>query len=254
MSGGLELISAIVPVHNGARFLLDALDSILRQTYSPVEIIVVDDGSSDQTAERIAGLGDRVRSVYQAQRGPAAARNHGVALARGAFVAFLDADDLWPSNALHARRAHLLADPTLDVVLGRIQPIRANGEAGTPNRGGADPMIGVQLGSALFRRRAFDRVGAFDERLVFSEDHDWFLRAREQRLRIGLIDEVTLLHRRHGGNMTRGTNHQDYGLARVLKASLDRRRAGGAPARTLPKLSEYGEVRSTSLAEEHSAG
>ena len=107
----------------------------------------------------------------------------------------------------------------------------------------ADPLIAVQLGCAVFRRDVFDRVGLFDERLRFSEDHDWFLRAREQRIGMAVLDTVTLLHRRHMHNMTRGQAPQGYGLPAVLKASLDRRRArsGGSPL-PLPRLADSCEA------------
>ena len=221
-----HLVSVIVPVHNGERFLAEAVESIRQQAYPSLEIMIVDDGSTDGTAQVIACLGRDVRPVYQPQRGPAAARNHGLDLSRGDFIAFLDCDDLWPAGKLHLQVQRLLDDPALDVVLGRIQPIRAGGEP-LAARDAPDPVIDVQLGCAVFRRRVFESVGLFDPGLTFSEDYDWFLRARDQAVRLAVMDQVTLLHRRHSGNMTRVQDHRGYQLPRVLKASLDRRRARG---------------------------
>jgi glycosyltransferase involved in cell wall biosynthesis len=232
----LPLVSVIVPVHNGEKFLLEAVGSIRRQCYPSLELIIVNDGSTDGTADLIAHLGSEVLGVHQTQRGPAAARNRGLAMSRGELIAFLDADDLWPRDKLHTQVNFLLEHLSLDVVLGRIQIIRAE----DPKLEGdvlPDPVIDVQLGCALFRRHAFSKVGRFDESLCWSEDYDWFLRAREQDIRLTVLDEVALLYRRHRDNMTRSPDRQGYQLTRVLKASLDRRRArGNGQTQSLPKL------------------
>ena len=94
------LVSCIVPVFNGERYLAEALDSILAQTYRPVDLIVVDDGSTDGTAQVAAGYGERITYLYQENSGPAAARNKGIDAAQGEFVAFLDADDVWHEEKL----------------------------------------------------------------------------------------------------------------------------------------------------------
>src|SRR5262249_46647903 len=109
-----ELVTCIVPVHNGERFLEQALGSIQRQTHSPVEIIVVDDGSSDQSPA-IAGAWAGAQYVRQEQAGPAAARNAGIRRATGAFISFLDADDLWHPEKLARQLARFAARPDLEV-------------------------------------------------------------------------------------------------------------------------------------------
>ena len=244
-------VSAIIPVHNGERFLAEAVASLRVQRYAPLEIIVVDDGSTDGTPDLIARLGVAVLAARQPQQGPAAARNSGLALARGEFIAFLDADDLRPPGTLHVQVERLLREPALDVLLGRTRLVRAADLANPHTADRADPLIAMHLGCAVFRRDIFDRVGPFDERLRFSEDHDWFLRAREQRIGMAVLDTVTLLHRRHARNMTRGQASQGYGLPGVLKASLDRRRArsGGDPL-PLPKLADSCEA-AAPRAQEH---
>ena len=233
------LVSAIIPVHNGERFLAEAVESLRAQRYTPLEIIVIDDGSIDGTPDLIARLGVAVIAARQPQQGPAAARNSGLALARGELFAFLDADDLRPPDTLRTQVERLLRESAIDVVLGRTRLLRAADLANPDAIERADPLIAVQLGCAIFRRDVFERVGLFDERLGFSEDHDWFLRAREQRIVMAVLDTVTLLHRRHAHNMTRGLASQGYGLPGVLKASLDRRRArsGGGPL-PLPRLAD----------------
>jgi len=219
------LVSVIVPVYNGEDFLGDALASIRQQDYCPLEIVIVNDGSTDGTAELAAALGQDIDWIHQENSGPSAARNAGLATARGEFIAFLDADDLWPPGKLQAQVELLLANSAAEIVLGRIQCI---GHSGTPQSVAADSegfLFGVLLGGAVFRKSVFSKVGFFDEDLRYSEDHDWFFRAREQNTSIISIPRVTLLYRRHGNNMTVGKDTQGYQLTRVLKKSLDRRRA-----------------------------
>lgn len=232
------LVSVIVPVYNGAAFLGEALTSIRAQAYPALDILVIDDGSTDDSAG-VAARTEGVRLLNQANRGPAAARNLGLAAARGDLIAFLDADDLWPAGKLAAQVARLQSAPTLEVALGRVQ---AFGAAGVPLPA-TEPVIDVHLGSGVFRRAVFERVGVFDAGLRFSEDHDWFLRAREQDVRMVVMAAVTLLYRVHAGNMTRQADTAGYGLAVVLKRSLDRRRAAGTLGRRLPALADFDEAR-----------
>jgi glycosyltransferase involved in cell wall biosynthesis len=241
-----EMISVIIPAYNAAGFLSDAIDSALAQQYPQLEIIVVDDGSIDRPSDVASRYGERVRCARQDNAGPAAARNRGIRMARGEFLAFLDADDLWPADKLQIQMARFADEPALDVVAGRIQYVRLDGAAELDLRfeDARNTVTHVHLGSAVCRRRAFDRVGLFDESLRFSEDHDWYLRAREEALSILVLREITLLYRLHGGNMTRNATSQQLGLARVLKKSLDRRRlkAGGTAA-NLPPWSAFDEGR-----------
>ncbi|MBI4550868.1 MAG: glycosyltransferase family 2 protein, partial [Candidatus Latescibacteria bacterium] len=145
-------ISVIVPVHNGAAFLADAVESIQRQGDAPLEIIIVDDGSTDGTAQLIPRLTGNIRAAAQSNRGPAAARNTGLRMARGNVIGFLDADDLWPANKLALQLACLADHPDIGIVHGSIQCIRTKDEGRrTKNETFSDPYLGLQLGSALCR-------------------------------------------------------------------------------------------------------
>ncbi len=108
------LISCIVVVYNGERFIAAALDSVRAQSWRPIEIIVADDGSTDRTAEIVAGYGDEVRFVTEETAGPAATRNLGLAAATGEYVAFLDGDDLWHEEKLARQMARLETEPVPD--------------------------------------------------------------------------------------------------------------------------------------------
>ena len=226
MRTGEILLSVIVPVFNGERFLEQALGSILRQQPPDAEIIVVDDGSTDGTAKIARAHKHRIRYCYQENRGPSAARNAGLALARGEFTGFLDADDIWPPDSLNCLLEVLHEEPTVDVVIGRTQFLKVPMGGKQPDECDEvlEPRTYLQLGSGLFRRAAFEKVGLFNTDLRFSEDLDWFLRAGEQGISIKAVETITLLHRLHENNMTRGTSRNELQIVSVLKRSLDRRR------------------------------
>lgn len=233
------LVSVIIPTYNHARFLPDAVASVRQQQYDPLEIIVIDDGSADRTAEVVARLSKPIRYFQQSNKGPASARNRGLRAASGEVVGFLDADDLWPPGKLAVQIASLLKRPQLDLVLGRIRRIDVGKTRGSELvKEGS--LRGVHLGGGLFRRSVFDKVGLFDETLRYSEDHDWFLRARENGVSMAILNETTLYYRVHDGNMTRAKEAQGFQLTRVLKKSLDRRRLkNDGQVKSLPALSGF---------------
>ncbi len=218
-----NLISVIIPVYNGAAFLADAFETVLRQACAPLEIIVVDDGSTDETASILRGYGDRLTPVYQSNQGPPAARNHGLALAQGEFIAFLDADDLWHEDKLAVQLERLMADGALQVVLGHTQFVQ---QAKVPIHGVTyigKPCPQLFLGSALFRRAAFEKVDIFDITFRYCDDWDWFLRAQYLHLRMEMYPEVVLYYRRHQHNLTRSPQSRQE-LLRLLRRSLHRQR------------------------------
>lgn len=220
------LVSTIVPVYNAARYLADALESILGQGYEPLEVIVVDDGSSDGSDQIAARFRDQIQLVHQAHQGPAAARNRGLEMARGEILTFLDADDLWPEGNLDRLTGYLSDHPEAEIVMGRVQHLRLTEQPAGPPRfvEFREPVVGVSLGSAAFRRGAFERIGLLDETMRHSEDVDWFLRAREAGLSIAVLEQVALYYRLHGHNMTQNQKARDFFFAQALKKSLDRRR------------------------------
>jgi glycosyltransferase involved in cell wall biosynthesis len=229
------LVSVVIPVFNGERFLREAVQSVLDQKYSPVEIIVVDDGSTDGTATVARSL-ETVRYLYQTNQGPAAARNRGIEQAKGSLIAFADADDLWPSGKLELQLPYLISDPEIDIVLGRIQQVLLSETVDGPTQATefGETGFSVNLGSAVIRKSVFERVGLFDETMRYSEDVDWFMRARESGAAIVTIDAVTLFYRQHDQNMTRGKSTSELNVLKALKKSLDRRRERTGSAAALP--------------------
>jgi glycosyltransferase involved in cell wall biosynthesis len=223
------LVSVIVPVYNGERFLREAIESILAQTYSPIEVIVVDDGSTDDTAEIARSFGDRVRCIRQANAGPAVARNNGLAAATGEFVAFLDADDTWTSEKLARQLACFDADPDLGICVTHVQNVwereMAAEEARFRDHPRSRPIPGYVTQTLLARRDVFDRVGPFDVALGHGDATDWFMRAERAGIRRTLLPDVLVHRRLHRDNLSRresAASREEF--LKLVKASLDRKR------------------------------
>jgi len=220
------LVSVVVPAYNRERMLPQALANIRAQGYPRLEIIVVDDGSTDRSAE-VARAQPDVRLFEQPNGGPAQARNRAIINARGEFVACLDSDDLWPAGMLVHLVDALRRDPQADVAQGWPQLARLDGSGAGEGEFEGNPLEGFPhyITGSVFRRSVFERVGLFDPELRFGEDTDWFNRAREHGARLLRLDCVSVIVRRHGGNMTYGKNLVQLNVLRVAKKVLDRRRA-----------------------------
>lgn len=230
------LVSVILPVYNGEAFVAEAVATIVQQAYQPLEILVIDDGSTDNTAAIIQALGAAVHYIYRPNGGPAAARNTGLALAQGEFIAFLDADDLWTDNSLTVQLACLAAHPTAGIALGRLQVLQQQIDATgiTAFQPWSTPRHLLILQCALVRRTVFDRLGYFDESYFCTDDIDWFLRAREAGISIVTHPVTTVSVRRHRDNLTNQQQVQ-RDLALALKKSVARRQAAQAES-SLPAL------------------
>jgi glycosyltransferase involved in cell wall biosynthesis len=219
-------VSAIIAVYNGADRLADAIDSVLAQEHAATETIVVDDGSTDATAEVIGRFGDRVRAFRQAHAGLSAAHNLALAHATGDAIAFLDHDDLWPPHRLAAMTDRLQSDETIDIVAGRVE-VAFEGKVDAAVAGSARYAAALRpwsVQSLLIRRRVFDRIGVFNTELTHGMDIDWYMRAREHGARYAMVPETTLIFRMHDGNMTRDVTATFDGILGAFKNSLDRRR------------------------------
>lgn len=225
------LISCIVPVYNGERYLSEALDSILGQTYRPLEIVVVDDGSTDETAAVVARYGERVRYLRQPNAGAPAARNRGLSATRAQFVAFLDADDRWHPKKLAWQMARFRARPELDLSVTGGQnfwmPEVVEQDERSRDPRHTEPWPGyLSTVTLLARRRAFDVVGPFNTALRLWDDREWFIRAVEAGMVKELLEQVLVYRRLHHANISNSLTRAVVGLSKVelVKASLDRRR------------------------------
>ncbi len=223
-----DLISCIVPVFNGERYLAEALDSILAQTWRPLEVIVVDDGSTDGSAAVVAKYGAEVSYIHQANAGPAAARNRGLDAALGEFIAFLDADDLWHKEKLARQMARFEARPELDLCSAHVENFWSpdvKREKDRPSDGGlAKTQPGVTQ-AIVARRALFDKIGPFDAALMYRDAMEWFSRAVDAGAVMETLPDVLVFRRIHRDNLSwrRGDDDRDE-LLRSVKTILDRRR------------------------------
>ncbi len=238
------LISVIIPVYNGAAFLADAISSVLNQHHNPLEIIVVDDGSTDKTAEVVQMMADNIKYIFQENKGVAAARNKGLEMARGTYIAFLDADDVWGESKL-ARQIELLNEnTTIGGVIGSTYQIPLSMELEQAFSESVEKgMFMMCLGGSLFRKSVFKKVGNFDEEMFSAEDIDWFFRARESKLHFLIHKDVVLYFRLHGKNISNDKKKVNFYLLKAYKKSISRRKKSGKNQTIkFPKLDNVDEV------------
>jgi glycosyltransferase involved in cell wall biosynthesis len=227
------LVSVVIPAYNAEAFLGETLDSVLAQTYPNLEVIVVDDGSTDATPQLLEKYSDRIRVLRQANAGQAAARNYGAREAHGELLAFLDSDDLWDPDKIARQVALLARFPTALAVYcdhrtidARGQPIASNAAQGYPRPSGdilrallLGPCI-ITPGLVLLRRHAFDMTSGFDETPLMRghEDYALWLRLATQGSFVYSPDTL-VSYRRHKQQATR-QKHYEMHMARAKLHSV----------------------------------
>ncbi len=222
------LVSVIIPVYNCDRYLAQAIESVLAQTYRPIELIVIDDGSTDRSAAVAQRFGDSVLYCFQPNSGTGAARNQGIELARGGFFAFLDADDLWVEDKLARQMAAMSSNPELDVVFGQVQQFRSPELDESVKKSIHCPpelMPGYSPSAMLIKREAFFRVGQFETNWQVGEFVNWYVRATDLGIRKMMLPDLVARRRLHETNQGVRQRHAAIQYVQILKASLDRRRA-----------------------------
>jgi glycosyltransferase involved in cell wall biosynthesis len=222
-------VTAVIPVHNGEAYLAEAIESVLAQSRPCEQVIVVDNASTDGSADLARGFGSEVEVVSEPRRGIGFARNAGLRAARGDYVGFLDADDLWAPAKIAVQLAAVEADPELQLVFGQVQQfvspdLGAEGAAALPVPAGPQP--GLYLGAMLADRAAFETIGPWPEDVKVSDGLTFLLRARELGLKQAMPAETVTLRRLHGENHSIHNRGERTEFARMLKRSLDRRREG----------------------------
>lgn len=221
------LVSVIIPVYNGARHLRAALESVFAQTYRPIEVIVVDDGSADDSGV-IAQSFPEVRYIRQANQGVAAARNNAIAAAGGEFFAFLDQDDVWTPEKLRLQIGHLLSNPDLGYTLTQQKFfIEPGGKLPAWFRKELFDSVhtGWVLGTLVVRRTTFEKIGNFATGYSAANDSDWFFRAKAAEIPMAVVPELLLLKRIHEANESARAKEVLSELRKVVKSSLDRQRS-----------------------------
>lgn len=221
------LISVVIPVHDGEAFLDQAIESVLGQTWPRTEVVVVDDGSRDRSAEIASSY--PITLVRQDNRGVAAARNRGVEAGEGELLAFLDQDDLFLPEKLERQLEALRAAPEAGICACRMTLFL---EPGVPPPRWMNPDLldsdhhSIQVGTLLVWRRTFERVGPFEEGYRWANDGDWVVRAREAEIPIAMLDEALVRYRVHDHNESRRQPAVAEEVLQMLRASVKRKQAG----------------------------
>ena len=228
MGEGKARVTVMIGVYNGARYLAEAIDSVLAQTHPVSQLVVVDDGSEDESGAIAESYGPPVMTIRQENGGMAAARNTAVAAATGDFFAFLDADDRFRPDKLEHQLAVFEADPELDVVYGHVTEFVSPELEGPalellrpPQQDAPWPTPNLML----VKRESFLRVGLFSTTLKVGIGVDWHARANECGLRSAVPPVVVLERRLHAENNGIRQRQLKPQYLHVLKAALDRRRA-----------------------------
>lgn len=213
-------ISVVVPAWNAARHIGDAIDSVLSQSVTPDEIIVVNDGSTDHTCECVRKFGSRITLIEQSNAGAAAARNRGIAEARGEAIALLDADDLMAPRRLELQGSLLAHDPHCAIALGKQQTFRSDPERlalGNSTAGSPAVRPGYVPSAAMVRADAFALVGPFDPSLRIGDFLEWIRRAQSRGAPIREMEEVVAYRQLHEGSLSRSAGAQYANLVHKLR-------------------------------------
>jgi len=221
-------LSVIIPVYNGERYLAETIDSVLAQNHRSIEVIIVDDGSTDGTARIANNYGSSIRYCYQQNLGTAAAMNRGTDLAFGEYLSFLGADDLWTEDRIRVQFKAFDAHPDVDIVSGYVKQFFSPEMTESVKkriRFSDDLIPGHVIPAMLIKRQAFFRVGLFETRWKIGAEMSWYLRAKEAGLKIMILPDLVLLRRIHESN--KGITKRSFinQRAQILKAALNRRRA-----------------------------
>ncbi len=220
-------ITVIIPVFNTEKYLAEAIGSVLSQTVKPAGIIVVDDGSTDNSTEVARQFEPLVRLICQENKGAGAARNTGIINASGEYLAFLDADDLWTENKLEIQLSYLQNNPGTDMVLGYVEQFIS---AGLPDdyksnlKPELEKMQGFLAGAMLIKKATFLKVGFFSEKLELGEFIDWFSRAKDLGLTYEVLPEILLRRRIHDANMGIYKKHFKKDYTSILREAIARKR------------------------------
>jgi glycosyltransferase involved in cell wall biosynthesis len=230
-------ISVIIPVYNRIELLNDAIKSVYDQNYPNLEIVVVDDGSTDNLKpiiEKYPGL------IYfkQHNKGSAAARNKGIELSSGEFIAFLDSDDLLGSNMINTLITYLLEHPDADIAEGMLQEIE-NGNDHKQYQLIGNPYYVCCFGATLIHRSVFEKVGKFNIRLLLAEDIDFYVRLWEGGIIKHRIKIIAVYYRKHEGNLTLKKDESKLYRGMMYQFKLQRERLRGKKQHPLQSLNEY---------------
>ena len=219
-------VSVVIPVYNGEKYILETIKSVQDQTYDNVEVIVVDDGSTDTTFSLVKNQVSV--AIQQENAGVAAARNVGIAKATGGYLAFIDADDKWDPRKLEIQIAYMEEHPEVSYTFTNhirfLDDTLDTFPEWSREEGQNKELTGYIPSSLVVRRNDFDKIGPFNESFRNGEDTEWFLRARDLGFTMAVIPENLLLKRIHTSNLTSNTAAVRPNLLKAFGLSMKRRK------------------------------
>ena len=223
------LVSCIIPVFDGERFVAESIDSALEQTYDPIEIVVVNDGSTDGTMALLGGYGEQIKVIDQANAGVNAARIRGVEASSGSLLSFLDADDLWLPEKTQIQIERLAARPGAGICTCMIENFWEKELADEAERLRGTKHDGPRMASMqgmMISRKVFDRIGGLSTDILHYDEIDILLRAKAESVGIEHVDRVLVRRRIHDKNISRGRGEQGRAdLLRLAEQAIALRRA-----------------------------
>lgn len=221
-----QTVSVILPVYNAGSYLRESLESVFSQTLQPLEIIAINDGSTDNSLEILTEFGSQLRIVSRENQGISATLNEAIALAKGELIAFQDADDIWVLNKVEKQLEFLSTNPKKDACFGMIQqfispelPEEIKKTIFCPD----EIQRGILKITLMIRRAALDKVGLFDKKIHRGDFIDWFARAEELGISYEVLPELLAYRRLHRSGLSNQHQHEKD-LIKIAKAALDRRR------------------------------
>jgi glycosyltransferase involved in cell wall biosynthesis len=220
------LVSVIIAVKNGERFLAEAIQSVLAQEYRPIEIIVVDGHSTDKTGQIAQSFAD-VRYVQQGNTGVSDAYNLGIETAQGELVAFLSHDDLWLVDKLSHQVEYMTQHPQVQYTITKMMFFLEPGLALPPGFKATlltEAQIGRVMETLVAHKRLFSQIGTFNTGYSIASDVDWYARANDQQIPMALIPEVLVHKRVHDHNTSADAQTNNQQLLKILRRSVQRKR------------------------------
>lgn len=220
------LVSVVMVVKNGESYLKDAIDSVLKQTYSNYEIILIDGKSIDKTAQ-IAQSYSQIRYYLQENTGIAIAYNQGIDLAEGELIAFLSCDDLWTPDKLQSQVEYMVEHPNVEYTVAQVRFFLEKGHSPPPTFR-MDLLKGNHIGKIMetlvARKSLFDKIGKLNPKFKTAEDVDWFARASDAQIPMAIIPKVLLHKRVHNVNLSLNSSNNTENLLKIIRKSIQRKK------------------------------
>jgi glycosyltransferase involved in cell wall biosynthesis len=223
-------VTVLIGVYNGEKYLAEAIETVIAQNCDSIEIMVINDGSTDGTEEVIKSYGSKVRHLSQSNLGQPSALNLGLSQVQSPYIAFLDADDLYLPDRILLQVEFLEDNPHVDFVFGSVEQFFCSTLSLEEREKWICPRgitSGYLAAAGLFRKECFERVGPFNEEYRIGSFIDWYMRSQERGLKAGLMSDLVLRRRIHGNNIGMNSPNAKQSYVQIVTAALKRRQLVG---------------------------